>query len=268
MKGQRQAHSSVARGDENARDDWRTPTSVLDRVRMIGPIGLDPCGNADNSTGARIVYSGPDGNGIDGLATSWNVLRLGEICFDNWPYSDGMGWAEKMVAEARRGVPIIGLGPARVDTAWWRVATTATSAITCWRGRMTFDLPPNVSVFRVTHYTGRITGVAEFLVQVPGVLKIKVSQKQDYVLVDIEKTSAPGIQAAYDELIFVPDPPKPAPFPSALLFYNIPIVDVQRAFGDKVDIYTLIQPPAPPSRLRSIIGRAPIDDPRREEERA
>jgi len=178
MKGQRQAHSSIARGDDNARDDWRTPAVVLDRVRRLGLIRLDPCGNLDNSTGAETVYSGPDGNGLDGLAESW---ALGGLAFANYPYSEGLTWATKWTAEAAKGTPIIVLGPARFDTRWHRLAAATASAVGCWRGRLTF-------------------------------------------------VGAPA----------------PAPFPSVLFFYNLDLGDIARVFGEVVDVYTLINAPAPP----------------------
>lgn len=116
------------------RDDWRTPTTVLDRVRRIGPIALDPCGNPENSVGARVCYWGePDS--ADGLACGWS---LGGLVFVNPPYSQFRAWAAKAALEAKAGTQLIMLVPARTDTQAWRIATGEADCVALWRGRLTF----------------------------------------------------------------------------------------------------------------------------------
>lgn len=39
----------------SAKDDWQTPAEVLELVRKVGPIVLDPCTTVDNPTGAALI---------------------------------------------------------------------------------------------------------------------------------------------------------------------------------------------------------------------
>lgn len=225
MRGQAQAHSSVAKGTVGSRDDWRTPAKVLDRVRMLGPIDVDPCGNQDNSTGAAHVFSGPDGNGLDGLAEPWGD----GLAFVNYPYSDSLPWAQKWTDEATKGQPIVVLAPARPDTAWHRLAAASASAVAFWRGRVTFELPPGISIYKVTDDDCSCSGLAS----APGVLVAEQKVGHIYVVAEI------ALMSTYIEcgLLATKVEPSPAPFPSVLYFYNLPIEVVARAFGDVADIY-------------------------------
>lgn len=240
MKGQRQAHSSVARGDENSRDDWRTPEVVLQRVRKLGHIGLDPCSNLDNSTWAGIAYSGPDGNGLDGLTESWQGALASLSTYDglglvfmNHPYSDSMRWALKMAAEGLLGVPIVGLVACRPDTAWWRVMCEDASAIAFWRSRITFDLPPGVQTYKLVADSDEdLPAMCANLHGVEGVLLAKVAKHHIYIeamrdVVGADLRGAGGVEISIS----------PAPFPSALIFHNVPCSAVLDAFGDVADVY-------------------------------
>jgi len=55
-------------------DGWCTPPEVLERVRRVGPIALDPCTDASNPTGA-LKYITHDSYG-GGLAREWGRARL------------------------------------------------------------------------------------------------------------------------------------------------------------------------------------------------
>ena len=48
---------------------WLTPPEVLDPVRRYGPIGLDPCTEASNPSGAATFFTEDD----NGLAMPWDV---------------------------------------------------------------------------------------------------------------------------------------------------------------------------------------------------
>lgn len=250
MRGQRQAHSSVAKGDEHARDDWRTPTSVLTRVRQVAElcwpgisdrpgagIFLDPCSNADGSTGAAYNYSGPDGNGFDGLVESWGDASNDGLVFPNWVYSQSAAWVAKMVAAAADGVPIIGLGPARPDTQWHRTAMTRASALVFWRSRITFELPPGAQIYRLTTDEDPRQACRD-LASVPGVLVAKPAKGYIYVEAQRDVLGDALLALGAAEM-----KPSPAPFPSALYSYNIPRPYMVEAFGDVADVY------APPERL-------------------
>lgn len=119
------------------RDDWNTPAPVLDRVRLVAPIGLDPCSNLSSIVNARVELRLPQ---RDGLSCSWvGELAPGEVAFANPVYGRHIGpWMAKCAEEARRGADIIALVAARPDTAWFRVCWDTAAAICFWRGRITF----------------------------------------------------------------------------------------------------------------------------------
>lgn len=242
MRGQAQAHSSVAKGTDGARDTWRTPKVVLDRVRKVGRIVLDPCGNSDNSTGAARVFSGPDGNGLDGLAESWKAglasFASPGIVFANWIYSQSLPWMVKIVEEADAGAKIVGLGPCRLDTRWHRLAMTRASCFAAWRGRLTFELSPGVEIYKVTD--NRIT--AAELSGEPGIFIAKPAK--GYLYVEAQREVMETFITAGLEAKAVG--PSPAPFPSALYFFGISPEEATDAFGDVADVYL---PPFPRQRF-------------------
>lgn len=148
----------------SAKSDWRTPAEVLELVRKVAPIALDPCTTVDNPTEARAVMTLdyaeaiPDGLdcewvGGDGLKHTWEnvAARLGGLIYVNPPYGrDIWRWTEKC-AEARAAeVDVIALLPARTDTRWWQddcVPPDAADAVCFWRGRLTFVGAPAPAPF-------------------------------------------------------------------------------------------------------------------------
>lgn len=52
------------------KDDWRTPECVLERVRMVGPIALDPCASTDPD---GLIGEGNLDETDDGLCSDWLV---------------------------------------------------------------------------------------------------------------------------------------------------------------------------------------------------
>lgn len=95
-------------------DSWQTPEWVLDRVRAIDDIALDPCAGADTEIGAD-NYRGPDAKGrIDGLQATW----AGGLVFANHPYSKPAPWLKKAAIEAHNGAEIVTLSPASTGARW------------------------------------------------------------------------------------------------------------------------------------------------------
>jgi hypothetical protein len=116
------------------RQDWNTPAEVLDLVRQVGPIGLDPCWNAAGLVRAARNLDGAIG--CSGLLAPWGGHGL---VFINPPYGrELVPWAKKIAAEGAAGVEAIALVPARTDTAWWHDHIATADAICFWRGRLTF----------------------------------------------------------------------------------------------------------------------------------
>lgn len=119
--------------------DWRTPEPVLERVRQLGPIGLDPCTDADNPCGAGVYYT------RRGLDLPWAGHGL---VYVNPPYGRAVGhWLVKCAAEAREGVEIVALVPSRTDTSWWHAAYATCQSVAFWRGRLTFVGAPSPAPF-------------------------------------------------------------------------------------------------------------------------
>jgi hypothetical protein len=105
-------------------DTWGTPKYVLDAiVRVLGPIGLDPCSHPDAvvpCTHAIMLpgyeraspYAGQTWRG-DGLTTEWDGYGL---VYVNPPYSELDPWCQKA---AREGDEVVMLVPCRTGNVYW-----------------------------------------------------------------------------------------------------------------------------------------------------
>jgi len=115
--------------------NWQTPPDLLELVRQVGPIVLDPCTSIDNPTKAMVFYTEAD----NGLAQPWSKSGLN---FCNPPYSDVKIWTKKCVAEWTRGCEVMSLIPARTDTAIFHDWIFQTANAVCFlRGRLKFLEP-------------------------------------------------------------------------------------------------------------------------------
>lgn len=114
------------------RDDWCTPQIVIDLIRKIGPIGIDPC-PCDKS----IVHPAVQYPGTDGLALEW---KSDGIVFVNPPYGRAIAPWIKRCHDMRRAYSgeFIALVPARTDTRWWHAYAVTAAAWCFWRGRLVF----------------------------------------------------------------------------------------------------------------------------------
>lgn len=113
---------------------WQTPDEVLERVRQLGRISLDPCTTKANPTNAA-AFCATRGRGL-----SWHASAIGDgPCFVNPPYGRDLPlWVDKAIEEAAHGLEIILLVPARTDTQWFDRALHSSQALALWRGRITF----------------------------------------------------------------------------------------------------------------------------------
>ena len=133
-----------ARRIEYANDHLRTPRTVIERVRQLGPIELDPCAVRGSLVEARIEWYGPENELEDGLARSWAGHGL-VYCFPP-PRLIGR-WAHKIASEARREAEIVALLACRTDAAWLHDYVFPTAAAVCyWRGRLRALGEPRKSV--------------------------------------------------------------------------------------------------------------------------
>lgn len=141
--------------NSSEKHDWGTPELVLDLVRRLGPIALDPCTSPDNPVHANLYYTEED----NGLKATWPSLGLAYV---NPPYGRELpkwvgrcvreGW---LIAEGKSQLSIVLLTPNRPDTRWYDVLEREASAYCEVRGRLKFkgakDPAPFPSAF---HYWG------------------------------------------------------------------------------------------------------------------
>ncbi|HEY0838856.1 MAG TPA: DNA N-6-adenine-methyltransferase [Vulgatibacter sp.] len=128
---------------QRTNNDLCTPAVVLDLVRQLGRIALDPCSNPWSEVGAGMTL---DGTMLeeDGLLADWGEcvkMGGGGLVFVNPPYGRGElpKWADKIASEARvDDLEIVALVPASTDTRWWDVLRREATAIAYWCGRLKF----------------------------------------------------------------------------------------------------------------------------------
>ena len=113
-----------------------TPPYVLEPVRAAlgGSIGLDPCTEPDNPTGAQAFFTVDD----DGLAHPWGFA---DSIYINPPYGEARGeWVDRAVGIAASGTPVVMLIPAHTDTRIFQKALTTASAMLLIKGRVKFGV--------------------------------------------------------------------------------------------------------------------------------
>lgn len=111
--------------------DWETPWDLIDELEAkYGKFTLDVCATPETSK-APAFYT-PE---HDGLAQPWHGL-----CFMNPPYGRAIGkWVAKARSESDAGhADIVGLIPARTDTAYWHDHIEGIAQVTFLRGRVRF----------------------------------------------------------------------------------------------------------------------------------
>lgn len=120
---------------ERTKQDHNTPESVLEVVRRLDVIGLDPCSNPWSTVGADAFVAAHDGG--DGLAVPWHIFGL---TFVNPPYARGqiIRWVRKAEQEAAEGAEILMLVPCSPETQWSRTAEDSCDAHGDWEARIAF----------------------------------------------------------------------------------------------------------------------------------
>lgn len=116
-----------------------TPGWVLDVIRGgFGEIGLDPCTEPSNPTGAKAFFCPPQ----DGLLEDWP--SAGGVAFVNPPFSQLRAWTDAVIARAGQGHEIIMLTPADSTTAYFAALTRAADIAAPMRKRCAFSSPDAV----------------------------------------------------------------------------------------------------------------------------
>jgi DNA N-6-adenine-methyltransferase (Dam) len=121
------------RPEHHARQAMLTPSYVLEPIReLLGGIGLDPCTESDNPTGATKFYHPP----MDGCTLPWDAGTV----FCNPPYGEIRArWVKRCIAEGtdRR---VILLMPAHTETRTFQGALRACASVLFVRARLRFGV--------------------------------------------------------------------------------------------------------------------------------
>jgi phage N-6-adenine-methyltransferase len=117
--------------------DWQTPDNLLELVRKVGPIALDPCTVVENPTKARFICTPEQ----DGLKADWS--RAGGLVYVNPPYGRSLAsWIDKCADESLYLTEIVLLVPARPDTNWFQGGCkqkgSQVPTVLFWKGRLKF----------------------------------------------------------------------------------------------------------------------------------
>lgn len=127
---------------ERTNDDLNTPEWILDLVRRMGPIGLDPCSNPWSTVGAAVEYRLDRGE--DGLKLPW-LGMWPRSAFVNFPYSKPLPWCQRIENYATLPCPtytrmaIFALCKCAPSTKWWKVLMSVASARVDFHKRITFE---------------------------------------------------------------------------------------------------------------------------------
>lgn len=136
---------------------WTTPKVVLDCVRRVNAIALDPCSNDASTVGAGTKFW------EHGHEVNWKSFthETGGLVYVNPPYNAARVFVEKCVGEGFIGCEIILLVAARPDTQWTKLCFKSAEACCFWEGRIKFENPPPESqgdapsIPSVLYYWGR-----------------------------------------------------------------------------------------------------------------
>lgn len=110
-------------------DLWATPQEFFNHVNKEFNFHIDVCAIPENAKCDR--FFSPDD---DGLSKKW----VG-VCWMNPPYGREIGkWVQKAHESAQEGAVVVGLLPARTDTAWFHNFIYGQAEIRFIRGRLKF----------------------------------------------------------------------------------------------------------------------------------
>jgi hypothetical protein len=110
-----------------------TPPYVLEPVRgLLGSIGLDPCTEPDNPTGADAFYCLPQ----DGASLPWDAATV----FCNPPYGEARNrWVERCIQEGKHRAVIL-LIPSHTETKVFQRALNACRDVVFINARLRFGV--------------------------------------------------------------------------------------------------------------------------------
>ncbi len=122
------------RPDHHARQAMLTPAYVLEPIReLLGGIGLDPCTEPDNPTGAAAFYHLP----MDGCVLPWGANSV----FCNPPYGLARDrWVDKCIETGKGRSRVVLLIPAHTETQTFQRALNACTSVLMVRARLRFGV--------------------------------------------------------------------------------------------------------------------------------
>lgn len=110
--------------------EWETPQRFFDALNEEFGFTLDSCATAENAKCERFLTLNDDA-----LSQSWDG-----VVFCNPPYGYRIGkWVRKAFEESLRGATVVGLIPAKTETAWWHDYVMRAAEIRLIRGRLRFS---------------------------------------------------------------------------------------------------------------------------------
>ena len=120
-------------------NEWATPQWLFEKLNAKYRFTLDPCATNENAKCDKYYTINEDG-----LSQDWQ----GEIVFCNPPYGRELPkWIKKCADEAKKGVSIVMLIPARTDTKAFHEYIYKTYRIEFIKGRLKFGESKNSAPF-------------------------------------------------------------------------------------------------------------------------
>lgn len=104
----------------NNKNDWETPDIVFGPLNDEFNFVLDVCANAKNSKCDLWLSEETDALTVDWSRYLTNIGQPNGYVWCNPPYNNMTGWAKKVREEAEKGVNIVTLTAARVNTRWFK----------------------------------------------------------------------------------------------------------------------------------------------------
>lgn len=121
------------RPEHHARQAMLTPAYVLEPIReLLGGIGLDPCTEPDNPTGATKFYHLP----MDGCSLPWDAPTV----FCNPPYGEARDrWVRRCLEEGHRRKVVL-LIPSHTETRIFQKALLFCTSVLFVQARLRFGV--------------------------------------------------------------------------------------------------------------------------------
>jgi phage N-6-adenine-methyltransferase len=133
-------------GNSSTSETWTTPKELLEPLYSVfGTFDLDPCSPCSNGCTAPVKAKDYYTETDDGLSLPW----FGRV-FLNPPYNRSLSrWTAKAKAEVERGNAemVVGLVPARPDTAYWHRDIAGSASVFFLKGRLKFGNAEQVAPF-------------------------------------------------------------------------------------------------------------------------